>query len=334
MSAAAKGTIAAIIPARNCEDLLAACVAHILTQTRSVDEIVLSVGPSEDATEAVARRLAADNEHVRIVLNANGDRGSGLNVALDELTADLIAMVDAQSLIDADYMATAERVAAQRDAAVVGGPMRPLGRSAIGRAMAAALRSPFGIGDSQFHFAGAAREVASVYLGVYRSSAFELVGRYNPSLLRTEDDDMNARIREAGLRIWLDPTIRSHYLCRNSLGAIWRQYHGYGYWKVALATVRPGAIRLRHVVPAAFVVGLVVTAVASILLWWPAVPIVLLAYFTVAWVAALLAPADVPFAQLLFPLVTLTMHVAYGSGTLRGLLAWPRLRALTRGAAP
>ena len=40
------------------------------------------------------------------------------------------------------------------------------GKELVGEAMAAALRSPFGVGDSQFHFDGPARDVESVYLGV------------------------------------------------------------------------------------------------------------------------------------------------------------------------
>jgi hypothetical protein len=123
----------------------------------------------------------------------------------------------------------------------------------IGQAMAAALRSPFGVGDSQFHYEGEAREVESVYLGVYRTDAFRRVGCYNTALLRTEDDDLNARIRAAGMKIWLDPAIRSTYLCRNRLSDIWRQYFGYGYWKVGLASVRRDALRARHMVPALFV---------------------------------------------------------------------------------
>ncbi|MEJ7804079.1 MAG: glycosyltransferase family 2 protein, partial [Candidatus Limnocylindria bacterium] len=137
----------------------------------------------------------------------------------------------------------------------------------------------------------------------------------------------------SGLHIWLDPTIRSVYLCRDSLGAIWRQYHGYGFWKVALATMRPGAIHVRHLVPVSFVIGLVGAALVSTLLWWPALPLVLVGYLAAAWVAALLGPAEEVSARLIFPLVTLTMHLAYGTGTLRGLLAWPRLRSLVRRGA-
>ena len=211
--------------------------------------------------------------------------------------------------------------------------MRPHGRSSVGRAMAAALRSPFGVGDSQFHFAGAARDVDSVYLGVYRADALGRVGRYNVELLRTEDDDLNARIRASGFRLRLDPTIRSVYQCRETLGAIWRQYFGYGYWKVALATIRSGALRPRHAAPAVFVLGLAGTMALALAGWW--LPLALLggAWLALAIAAAVVAAADGPDARLLFPVVALTMHVAYGIGTLAAIPSVGRLRAIVRAGA-
>jgi succinoglycan biosynthesis protein ExoA len=320
--------VAVVLPVRDAESLLPDCLGTVTSQTRAPDEVFIVVGPSDDGSMALATRLAGPSYVVRD--NPAGDRGSAINIALDETRADVVAMVDVRARLAPDYLETALMALEQHAADVVGGPMRPRGHSAIGRAMAMALQSPFGIGDSRFHFAGKAREVESVYLGVYRTRAFARVGRYSPVLLRTEDDDMNARIREAGFQIWLDPAIRSTYLCRESLAAVWRQYHGYGYWKVALAAARPGAIRLRHLAPAAFVLALLAAAVTSVIWWSPALPVVVVLYFLTGWTAALLAPGGGAVARLLFPFVTLTMHLAYGTGTLMGLLAWPRLRALVR----
>lgn len=323
--------VAIILPVRNAEALLPDCLAAVTSQTRAADEVFIVVAPSNDGTIALARRLAGPSQVVRD--NPAGDRGSAINIALTESRSDVIAMVDDRSRLAPDYLETA-LIALERHAAdVVGGPMRPHGRSAIGRAMAMALQSSFGIGDSQFHFAGKARKAESVYLGVYRRSVFAAVGRYSPVLQRTEDDDMNARIREAGLQIWLDPAIRSTYLCRGSFGAIWRQYHGYGYWKVGLAAARPRAIRLRHLIPAGFVLALVAAAVISFAWWPPALPLLFASYFLTGWVAALLAPRCGVVERLLFPFITLTMHLAYGTGTLTALLAWPHLRSLVRRGA-
>lgn len=319
-------TVAVVIPARDAANLLEGCLETVTSQSYPIHATWIVVGPSSDGTEEVAHQLGGGTT---IVLdNPNGDRGSAINRALDRSDAEVVALVDAQARLAPDYLARAVEALDRTGAAVVGGPMRAQGRTVIGRAMAAALRSPFAVGDSQFHFSGSARAVESVYLGVYRASAFAQVGRYHSALLRTEDDDMHARIRRAGLGIWLDPTIRSTYLCRNRLSEIWSQYHGYGFWKVALATHRRDAIRLRHLAPAAFVLLAVGAALVSLLAWWPALPLFAVAYLVAAWTAALLVGARDLRVLAGFPAVTLAMHAGYGVGTVRGLLRWRHLRRL------
>lgn len=317
-----------IVPARNAETLLPDCIAAIRAQDRPPDELWIVVGPSEDGTLATAHRLA--DERTTVLVNEAGDRGSGLNLALGLTRAEAVAFVDAQSLIAPDYLGAAVRAMEATGADVVGGPMRPVGRSVIGRSLAVALRSPFGIGDSQFHYEGEARDVESVYLGVYRRSVIERTGPYNTALLRTEDDDMNARIRAAGGRIHLDPRIRSTYLCRNRLTEIWAQYHGYGYWKVALAAIRPDAIRTRHILPALFTLVVTAATIVSALAWWPALPVLVAAYAAIGWVAALVAGAQGLPALAAFPVVTSAMHLGYGVGTISGLVRWRKLRRLVR----
>ena len=198
--------------------------------------------------------------------------------------------------------------------------MRPVGTGTVGRAIAAALSSPVGVGDSSFHFEGQARDVDSVYLGVYRRSALDAAGRYDPSLLRTEDDDMNTRIRAAGGRIHLDPTIRSSYLGRQTLGALFRQYFGYGHWKVALAAKRPDAIRPRHLVPAAFVLALVVAGLTSILVWPPALPALVVMYLIALAVVGLLTARAPLASRFVFPLAVATMHLGYGIGSWQAII--------------
>lgn len=324
-------TIAVVIPVRDGAHLLGQCMGAISRQARPPDEVLITVALSVDGTKRVAEDLSGPG--IRVIDNPEGDRASAINRALPLIHSDLVAMVDAQATLDPDYLDIAEQVLADPAIGVAGGPMRPCGASPVGRAMAAALRSPFGVGDSQFHFAGEARDVDSVYLGVYRRTAFEQVGGYNAALLRTEDDDLNARIREAGFRIRLDPRIRSTYRCRDTLPAIWRQYFGYGYWKVALAAIRRDAIRPRHLAPLAFLAACAIGTVIGLAGWWLPLLVVLAAWLAAATLAAVTAPADGIAARILFPVVALTMHLAYGTGTLLGLVALPRLRRLAMAGA-
>lgn len=313
--------IAVVVPVRNAAKLLPDCLASIRRQSMPPDELWLIVGPSTDGTADAAQTAGSE---IRVEANPAGDRGSAINVALAATDADLIALVDAQARLEPDYLEKARAAMQDPSAFVVGGPMRPRGQGTVGEAMAAALRSPLGVGDSQFHFEGHARDVDSVYLGVYRSEVYRRVGLYNPALLRTEDDDMNARVRAAGMRIRLDPAIRSSYLCRDDLPSIWRQYIGYGFWKVALATAQPQAMRARHFAPALFVAAVFVAVVASLTLWPWAVLLVLGPYVVALVLGAALARAT-PRTRLLFPIVVATMHLAYGLGS---LLAVPRWRSL------
>ena len=323
--------VAVIVPARNAAGLLGECLATAIRQTRPADEIWLVVGPSSDRTMQIAESLR--DASVRVLANPAGNRAAAVNAALAETTADVLVMLDAQARLHPTYVERSLEVLDLTNAAVVGGPMQPVGQTPLGRALAAALQSWFGVGDSQFHFQGRARQVDSVYLGVYRSERIAMVGPYNTALLRTEDDDMNARIRASGGTIWLDPDLRTTYLCRNGPRAIWQQFAGYGYWKVALATVRQDAIRARHLVPAAFVIAISVSALVAVLGWPWFLLVLLAAYALASGIAAVSAPAGSATDRLLMPVVTATMHVAYGAGTLFGILRARRLRSLARAGA-
>ena len=311
-----------IIPLRDAAALLPGCLEAIRAQTLSPGRIHLVVGPSRDATLEVARSAWSRDSRVLVSENPAGDRGSALNVALAALDpeTEAVAMVDAQSRIDPAYLERSAAVLDETGAAVVGGSMQPVGTSPMGEAIAAALSSPVGVGDSSFHFEGEARDVDSVYLGVYRRTVLDAVGPYDPRLLRTEDDDMNARIRATGGRIRLDPSIRSTYIGRQTLGALFRQYHGYGYWKVALAAKRRDAIRPRHLVPATFVLALIVATAVSLVAWPPALPLLIALYLGVLALVGLVTIRLPLRSRLLFPLAVAAMHLGYGIGTWQALL--------------
>ena len=309
--------IEVVVPLRDAADLLPDCLAAIAAQTLSPGRIHLAVAPSNDDTMRIADTAGFRDRRIVIHRNADGDRASGINLALASLHPDTeaVAMVDAQSRIAPDYLERAATVLEATSAAVVGGPMRPVGEGVVGAAIAAALASPIGVGDSSFHFSGRARDVEAVYLGVYRRSVLDVVGPYDPTLLRTEDDDLNARIPSGGGRVWLDPSIRSTYIGRQTLGGLFRQYHGYGYWKVALAAKRPDAIRLRHLVPASFIAALVLAAFATIRTGAPVLPILIGGYLVALLATGLLTTRAAIASRLVFPVAVATMHLAYGIGT-------------------
>jgi hypothetical protein len=187
------------------------------------------------------------------------------------------------------------------------------------------------VGGGKAHDPGFEGEVDTVYLGCWFRSAFDRAGLFDPALVRNQDDEFNFRLRRMGGRIWQSPRIKSSYVPRASIRALFRQYLQYGYWKVAVIRKHRGLASWRHGVPVVFVtwilLSLAFTALAAAL-HMPGLAATIggalaigLAVYLVASIAAALpfARSLHPLSLLMLPFVIATYHVAYGLGFLFGI---------------
>jgi succinoglycan biosynthesis protein ExoA len=88
MSTPAPGTaapgVSVIMPVLNEEHHLADSVDAILaSEYAGPIEVVLALGPSQDATDKVAHELAATHPAITLVDNPSGRTSAGLNAAID-----------------------------------------------------------------------------------------------------------------------------------------------------------------------------------------------------------------------------------------------------------
>src|SRR5262249_41223667 len=157
-----------------------------------------------------------------------------------------------------DYLLRCVEVLEKSGADNVGGPFRTSAEGPSQRAIAAASASTFAVGMQRgraVHYEGYAD---TVVFGCWRREAFHRFGLSDESPWRNQDDEHNLRIVRAGGKVWQSPAIQAWYRPRSSLGALFRQYFAYGYWKVPLIVKHRGPASLRHLVPAPFIVSLVV----------------------------------------------------------------------------
>ena len=144
--------------------------------------------------------------------------------------------------------------------------------------------------------------------------------------------EFNFRLTQAGGKIWLDPQIKSVYYSRGTLRGLWKQYYEYGFWKVRVIQKHGRPASLRHLVPALFVLALGGSALLSIVTrapWWFAA--VALTYLLASLGASVLVAARAGWKYIfLLPLAFATMHLAYGSGFLAGLVRFGLLRPLSQ----
>jgi len=168
--------------------------------------------------------------------------------------------------------------------------------------------------------------VDTVYLGCWRREAFEKFGNFDPELVRNQDDEFNFRLRRRGGRIWQSPRIKSLYTPRESLVALFRQYMQYGFWKVAVIRKHRALAAWRHLVPAMFVLSILIGLLLAPFSKWIAYALAAeLGVYAMACIAA-----SIPFARsvslkslLILPIVMTVYHVAYGFGFLLGVLRPP-----------
>lgn len=71
--------------------------------------------------------------------------------------------------------------------------------------------------------------VTTLAFAAYSKDVFERVGKYNEFLTRTEDNEMDYRMRKKGYKFCFDPKIQSLRFSRNSLSKMVKQKYLNGY---------------------------------------------------------------------------------------------------------
>lgn len=309
-------------------------VGHVLAQEYPGElEVVLAVGPSRDRTRDVAEDLAAADGRVRVVDNPSGRTPDALNTGIAAARYEIVVRVDGHAELNPGYIATAVRELQRTGADNVGGLMDAQGSTDLERAVAAAMKSPLGVGNASFHVGGGAGEADTVYLGVFRRDTLEAVGGYDSHFARAQDWELNHRIRARGGRVWFTPDLRVTYRPRGSLRALAEQYRNYGRWRRVVAARHEGTINLRYLAPPAMVVGTTAATLLGLVhrrtRFALAVPAGYAAAVTVG--GLLIGKTESLRTRAMLPLVLSTMHWAWGIG----FLTSPRqLRQLTAQRAP
>src|SRR6202521_3356990 len=326
--------ISVVIPCRNEKRHIGEFLDSLLMQELDRDwqvEILVADGLSDDGTREVLRQYSQDAPQVRMIDNPGRIVSTGLNAAITAAAGDVIIRMDAHTVYARDYIRECVRALETSGADNVGGPWVAEGRGLIGRAIAAAFRSPFCTGGGKAHDANYEGDVDTVYLGCWVRSVFDRVGLFDPQLVRNQDDEFNFRVRRSGGRIWQSPRIKSSYTPRASIVALFRQYLQYGFWKVAVIRKHRALASWRHAVPVVFVswilsslVGIALAALLGMNTVASGIAAALATGLGVCFLACV--ASALPFARsldrralLILPGVIAVYHVAYGLGFLIGV---------------
>ena len=299
-------------------------------------ELVFADGGSTDRTREILERHAAQDPGIRVFDNPNRSVSSGLNVALRHSRGRWIARMDAHSEYPDDYLAIGVARLQANGTRWVSGPQTPHGDGTVSRAVALALQSPLGRGQSR-KWGTEGSQVrdeyeldSGVFAGVWARSTLLEYGGWDERWPRNSDSEMAGRFLACGERLICDPRMAAAYVPRDSIPGLWRQYLGYGEYRFKTALHHPHTLRRSHLLAPA----LVLDAALSVGSPRPARRVARAGLVLYAGVVVTASARAIPRASrrtdaALVPPVLATMHAAHGLGALRGAVRHgPPLAAL------
>ncbi len=253
--------VSILLPVLNERHYLRDCLDSLARQDYpNILEVLVLDGASSDGSVAIA--TCSGDPRVRVVENPRVTAAAAMNVGIEVAKGQIICRADAHTLYAPDYVRRCVMTLLETGAENVGGPMRAVGTTNFGRAVASATSSRWGIGPGVFHYAERRVEVDTVYLGCWWRATLDDLGGYDETLLQwaAEDQELNFRIRNAGGRVIVDPGIRSWYFPRETPRALARQYRNYGLAKASTLAKHGRLPTWRPLAPAALVLASVTAA--------------------------------------------------------------------------
>lgn len=318
-----------IMPIRNEEEYIARSLDSIRQQDYPAARIEILVvdGMSTDATRAIVSEMSRELPHLQLLDNPQQIVPTALNIGLAHSRGEIIVRVDGHVVLEPGYISGCIATLQERpEADCAGGIITSMNHTFLGEAIALAMSSSFGVGNSYFRTRKQGDEegyVDSLAFGAYRREVFDRIGLFDEELVRNQDDEFNYRLRKSGGKIFLTPRIHSWYFSRLKIRPLWRQFYQYGLWKIRVLQKHFAQMRLRQFVPPAFVLSLLLSGLVA-MFWPPArwlAGLILAAYLTVSllFTLRLCSREGLRYAPLL-PLIFVVIHVSFGLGFLVGLI--------------
>lgn len=255
-------TVSVIIPVYNEERYIEGLIESLKKQDYDKEkfEVIFIDGNSKDKTVDIIKQKVKLEESGRYKLLTNPDKitPKSVNMGIKESKNEIIIRLDAHSEYPSNYISKCVYYLNNTDADNVGCLCRPEGKNKVGKAIANVVSSKFGVGNSSFRTGAENGYVDTVPFGTFRKELFEKIGYFNEELPRSEDNEFNYRIRKNHGKVYLFNDIEIIYYPRDTIFKLMKMGFQNGKWAAYTGYIIPGSMGIRHFIPLAFVIGLII----------------------------------------------------------------------------
>lgn len=253
-----------IIPLYNRPDEIKELLHSLLSQTYQDFEVIIVEDGSTRPAKHIIERYA-DRLDVKYFFKENEGQGKARNYGFERAKGDFFIVFDSDILVPADYLQKVKDAIARNGWDAFGGPdAAHESFTPIQKAISYSMTSPFTTGGirgnkkhvGQFH-------PRSFNMGISRE-VYEKTGGYKLSR-RSEDIEFSIRMIQSGFKVGLIPEAFVYHKRRTSFSQFYKQTNAFGKGRIDISILYPSELKLVHMLPAAFTVGLITLIVLNII---------------------------------------------------------------------
>lgn len=304
-----------IIPVFNRPDEVDELLQSLTLQQFKDFEVIVVEDGSLLKCDRVVEKYASQLD-ISYYLKENSGPGRSRNYGAERSRGDYLLILDSDCIVPVHYLMAIEQELQMQPCDAFGGPDRAhLSFTPVQRAISYSMTSFFTTGGIR----GGKRKLDKFYprsfnMGV-RREVYEQLGGFS-GMRFGEDIDFSIRIFKGGYACRLFPDAWVYHKRRTDFRKFFKQVHNSGIARINLYKKHPESLKLVHLLPALFVVGVTSLLLASV--YFPICALLILLYALLVFVDASVSFADVRVGALSV-VAAFVQLFGYGTGFLR---AW------------
>ena len=308
-----------IVPVFNRPNEVEELLESISKQSLSDYEVIIVEDGSTIKCEEVVQRYQ-NILNVKYFYKENSGPGDTRNYGSGKSSGKYLIILDSDCILPPDYLKNVSAELQKNPCDAFGGPDRAHESfSPVQKAISYAMTSFFTTGGIR----GGKKKLDKFYprsfnLGI-KKDVFDALGGFS-KMRFGEDIDLSIKIFDNGYSCRLFPDAWVYHKRRTDFRKFFKQVHNSGIARINLYKRHPKSLKLVHLLPACFTLGLLFLLILSLFWPWALLPIVI--YMLLIFIDAALKEKSIKIG-LLSIVASFVQLTGYGTGFLRAV--WRRL---------